>query len=113
MLNIRRNIFETNSSSTHALVILTDQEFNDWKNNKLYINFYNTELLPLDKAKQLYEEHKSKYNTFNDFEWEYIRGSEFMNYTIFNNMDEYEDLTQAFIKNGQKFWIVGYTGWDG
>lgn len=32
---IRRNVFETNSSSTHSLAICTEQEFEDWKAGKL------------------------------------------------------------------------------
>ena len=32
---IRRNVFETNSSSTHSLSICTEQEFEDWKSGKL------------------------------------------------------------------------------
>lgn len=32
---IRRNVFETNSSSTHSLSICTEQEFEDWKAGKL------------------------------------------------------------------------------
>ena len=35
---IRFNTFETNSSSTHNCVICTEQEYQDWKDGKIYWN---------------------------------------------------------------------------
>lgn len=36
---VRLNVFETNSSSTHSLVICTEQDFNDWEiGRKLFDN---------------------------------------------------------------------------
>lgn len=37
---IRRNTFETNSSSTHALVILSKEDYKSWKNNEKVLNLY-------------------------------------------------------------------------
>ena len=34
MKKIRYNTFETNSSSTHALVILSKEDYKAWKNNE-------------------------------------------------------------------------------
>ena len=36
MENIRVGIFETNSSSTHSMVIGMKSDFDNWKNGKLY-----------------------------------------------------------------------------
>lgn len=38
MRQIRNNVFETNSSSTHSIAICTEDEFNDWMAGKLYKN---------------------------------------------------------------------------
>lgn len=38
MKKIRQNVFETNSSSVHSLIICTDEEYEKLNNNKLYIN---------------------------------------------------------------------------
>ena len=38
MRQIRNNVFETNSSSTHSIAICTEDEFNDWMDGKLYKN---------------------------------------------------------------------------
>ena len=38
---IRRNTFETNSSSTHALVIISKDDYKAWQENKKVLNLYN------------------------------------------------------------------------
>ena len=38
MKTIRENVFETNSSSMHSCTILTDSEYNDFKNGKIYFD---------------------------------------------------------------------------
>ena len=38
MIVIRRNIFETNSSSTHSCTIFTEDEYNKFEAGDLYIN---------------------------------------------------------------------------
>jgi hypothetical protein len=35
---IRQGVFETNSSSTHSITMCTKNEFDDWRNGKLYRN---------------------------------------------------------------------------
>ena len=35
---IRQNMFETNSSSTHSLIWMNEDEFEKWNNNELYIS---------------------------------------------------------------------------
>lgn len=36
MFSIRMNTFETNSSSTHSLVVVTDEECKKWENGELF-----------------------------------------------------------------------------
>lgn len=43
MIQVRHNIFETNSSSTHSLVILPKEDWKKFKSNKLIINLYTGE----------------------------------------------------------------------
>lgn len=38
MIQIRRGVFETNSSSTHSITICSESEFDKWKNGKVYFN---------------------------------------------------------------------------
>lgn len=40
MRTIRLGTFETNSSSTHALCIMTKKEYQEWQENKKVLNLY-------------------------------------------------------------------------
>lgn len=40
-INIRKNVFETNSSSVHSLCICTEREFDAWKKGELYYDYWN------------------------------------------------------------------------
>lgn len=71
MYSIRRDVFETNSSSTHSLVICNDQEYKDWKNRKLMYDVYAEKFIDANKftitphqyqeGQQHYEDNKTKY----------------------------------------------------
>lgn len=46
MIQVRRNIFETNSSSTHCLTIMDRDMYDDWRNEQIAVSIqyiYNTE----------------------------------------------------------------------
>lgn len=47
MRTIRQSTFETNSSSTHALVILSKEDYKAWQNNKKTLNLYSGEVQEL------------------------------------------------------------------
>lgn len=34
---IRRGVYETNSSSTHSLTMCSEEEFEQWKNGELFL----------------------------------------------------------------------------
>lgn len=38
MLQIRRNVFETNSSSTHSITLCSKDDYNRWMNGEVYLN---------------------------------------------------------------------------
>lgn len=41
MKQMRRGVFETNSSSTHSLTICTEEEFEKWRNGELLFDRWN------------------------------------------------------------------------
>jgi hypothetical protein len=47
----RYNIFETNSSSVHSLVMCSDKEYEDWKNGNYLIDISTNNLVPVDEAR--------------------------------------------------------------
>lgn len=65
MRQIRRGVFETNSSSTHSLTICTEDQFNDWKAGKIFYDDCQEEFMDkvqlTDREKMMaeedYEEH--------------------------------------------------------
>ena len=54
---IRRSIFETNSSSTHSICICTEEELDKWENGEF---LYNTNTNKLEPVRQLNSWEKKK-----------------------------------------------------
>ena len=48
MEQVRRNLFETNSSSTHSLTMCTKTDYDEWRAGNLIYDRYNNYLIPLD-----------------------------------------------------------------
>lgn len=54
MKTIRNSMFETNSSSTHALVILSKEDYKAWQNNKKTLNLHSGQVQDLtDEDKKI------------------------------------------------------------
>ena len=70
MKQIRKNVFETNSSSTHTLAICTEDEYKDWKDGKLLFNKWRETFVKnsikitkqdREEAERCYTQYKGKY----------------------------------------------------
>lgn len=64
MRQIRFGTFETNSSSTHSLVIGTPEQIEKWENGELFINYYDdyaTEFKTKEELDQMEKTEKSFY----------------------------------------------------
>lgn len=64
MRQIRFGTFETNSSSTHSLVIGTPEQIEKWENGELFINYYDdyaTVFKTKEELDQMEETEKSFY----------------------------------------------------
>ena len=101
MIKIRRNVFETNSSSTHSLCICSEKEYNDWIDGKLLFNVWTGTFIETDKIvgnPDLDDEDIEEYCTFDEFpKNEYMETFE-RKYTT---------------ENGDKIVAFGYYGYDG
>lgn len=65
MINVRHGIFETNSSSTHALVVMTKEQYARWAEDDYNcIQISNEHFTPPDEIKKIYtfDEIKKKYS---------------------------------------------------
>ena len=55
MKTIRANTFETNSSSTHSMIILTEEEYDKLESGELYLN--DDEIITKEEAKNIFLKH--------------------------------------------------------
>ena len=137
MYSIRRNVFETNSSSTHSLIICSDKTYNDWMDEKVVYNSYAEEFveakqpteIDFHKAEVMYTENKSDYMK----DWKELTPEMQLAYLKENVMEEndtyqyktYEDyrnemnsMEESFertweTEHGDVVHILGYMGYDG
>ena len=56
MKKIRKNVFETNSSSTHSLVFCSDDEYKKIKSGRLYIGLYDDKLYTEEEFDKIIKE---------------------------------------------------------
>ena len=121
-IQIRQGVFETNSSSVHSITICTQNEFDDWRNGKVYRNngWWSSSTSPLrNKAFLTYDEAMELLKTSswykpmdeNDDIDEYLKEYEIYSYE--NWGDYYEtDVTHYTTPNGEKIVAVCYYGHD-
>ena len=137
MYSIRRNVFETNSSSTHSLIICSDKTYNDWMDGKVVYDSYDEEFveakqpteIDFHKAEVMYMENKSDYMK----DWKDLTPQMQLAYLMENVMEEndtyqyrtYEDyknemdsMEESFertyeTEHGDVVHILGYMGYDG
>lgn len=137
MISVRRNVFETNSSSTHSLIICSDKVYNDWMDGKVVYDSYDEEFveakqppeIDFHKAEAMYTENKSDYMK----DWKDLTPQMRLAYFKENVMEEhdpyqyktYEDyrnemnsMEESFertwkTEHGDIIHILGYIGYDG
>lgn len=62
MKQIRKGVFETNSSSTHSITICTQEEFDKFMNGELVYDSWEDKLVPVDSQ----ENDAKRYSTWNN-----------------------------------------------
>jgi hypothetical protein len=139
MKQIRRNVFETNSSSTHSITMCSQSQFEDWKNGKILFDDWNKEFV---KAKELTtadkEDAKNEYKRLYEVQsyykkWEDLSEDEvnkwygkyysencnydnddLMTYSDYFNSYDLESYTSSYTsESGDKIIAFGKYGYDG
>ncbi len=107
MKQIRKSVFETNSSSTHTLTMCTKEEYDDWKNGKLLFDIYHKKFVPLLEEQETYIPG-------------YIKKNGLMNNVVTYQewLDSYDYYLNIFYreyttKNNEKIVAFGAYGYDG
>ena len=107
---IRKCVFETNSSTSHATVIMTEEQYNRWTNENLYYYGGSKYYDPFEK---LPEDKKPKagclYTQDEVLEFHKLQGYEYNPDEFVPDADYYDDAKDEFIKEMGDF--IKYTQW--
>lgn len=98
---VRRGVFETNSSSVHSITMCTKSDYDKWKNGELVFNKWGEELVPItDEIKKSMDADDKIYLTYDQFDdWEYL---------------DYETFCDSMTTpGGEEIIVFGYHGYDG
>lgn len=139
MIKVRRSTFETNSSSTHTITIVSKEEYTGWSEGKYLYDRYADKLVP---ARQLSETEKmiaqEEYEANRKIYWqawdeldEYARSQVYAEYAVklmdgnrhLLSMKQYDEwcgergmdtsCVSYTTKSGDTVYAFGYGGYDG
>lgn len=136
MKQIRRGVFETNSSNMHALTVCSKEEFDAWENGDILFHKWNERFIDKNLINVFSEDeiiayyNKKKEMFWKD--WEQLTDDEKMKFTsefeeVFDQSYDYKTLRQYIddcyplnyysesykTKSGDEIVIFGYYGYDG
>ena len=109
MKKFRFGVFETNSSSSHSLSIISEEEFNAWQNGEMVYNKEECVLQTKEEFNESYEKNKKWYHTFEEYEDD--------NAQSYEQWESYDDGLETFVekhttKSGDKIVVFGKYGYD-
>ena len=96
-LQVRKGVFETNSSSVHCMTMCSQSDYDKWKNGELFYYKYNNQLVTKEEMQKILEE-----TSFSDKD-DFLSYSEFWDYC-----NEYETFKDSF----NDVVAFGYYGYD-
>ena len=114
-VKIRYGSFETNSSSTHSLIICSDEEFEKFKNGELYMDSYSGKLLSEDQIIESEKKwHKDEILSDEELLEIALGDGQYSNYLHYLNNEYLEYYEREFTtKSGDKIVAFGLYGYDG
>ena len=121
MISCRIGTFETNSSSTHSMVICSPEEYAKWQAGEMVTDRWSSELITKAQAiKQLREIHSEDFDEagnlkpsscYEDID-DYLRDWEYRDLDGWSGELEY-DINTYKTKSGETLKIVCKYGYDG
>ena len=128
MIQIRNGVFETNSSSTHSLVMCMKNDYDKWVNREVYLNneagwssyseYKNKQFVTKEEAIDIITNNKyptdiDLFTMNNDELEEYFKDNEIYTFDNYDN-DYLESFTEEFTTpNGDTVVSFGQYGYDG
>lgn len=120
---IRLGVFETNSSSTHTMVIMSEEEYDKWKKGELLKYRWEDKFITKEEndeiIKRLVEDYAKEYNIpvedvdVDDLKYEYDDDIAYTFEEYDDRMDLESDIEEYTTKNGEKLIIKCWYGYDG
>lgn len=121
---IRRGVFETNSSSTHSLTMCSEEEFEKWKNGEILFDRWGSEdfvspktMTDLQKndAKEYYESTRDDFQKEWDNLSETAKESYYTKYAKENGLiDEDAQTYEQYMRNNDlETFVTRYTSKSG
>ena len=103
MKQTRKNVFETNSSSTHSLTMCTAADYDKWKNGELIYDRYEDGLVEITEEVKKYREESYALNK------SYVYGRYQTEEEYWDHAGEYYETFCEEFNNTVAF---GYYGYD-
>lgn len=120
---IRLGVFETNSSSTHTMVIMSEEEYDKWKKGELLKYRWEDKFITKEEndeiIKRLVEDYAKEYNIpvedvdIDDLKYEYDDDIAYTFEEYDDRMDLESDIEEYTTKSGEKLIIKCWYGYDG
>ncbi len=122
---IRRGVFETNSSSVHSLTMCSQSEYDEFEKENMYIERWGSTLYTKESLIEMFKElrdWRTKELKYSGVEWnneeEFNRVLEETDYVIYEKYwdtvsEEYETFEDSYTgKDGNTVVAFGYYGHD-
>lgn len=107
MRQIRKNAFETNSSSTHSICICSGSDYQKFENGELIYNMWNCKFYTQDKLDELFK--KSGCGDYDDW----YKDVGYCTFEQFFEENDFETYEESFISpSGDLIVAFGYYGHD-
>lgn len=120
---IRLGVFETNSSSTHTMVIMSEEEYDKWRKGELLKYRWEDKFITKEEndeiIKRLVEDYAKEYNIpvedvdIDDLKYEYDDDIAYTFEEYDDRMDLESDIEEYTTKSGEKLIIKCWYGYDG
>ncbi len=108
---IRRGVFETNSSSVHSLTMCSDDDFQKWKDGEVLFRKWEKEFVTIDELKKEFA-NEIDWNNEDEVE-ELLSDKRIETYDEFFNEIDFETFEQEYTTpSGDKVIGFGYYGHD-
>lgn len=115
MRQIRRGVFETNSSSTHSMTIVSKEDYDRWGKGELFYDPYRDILVDRKHVDKRLKDLGCTINSEEDF-YESLEDFDFYTQDTYYDkyISDFEAYEKSFItKSGDEIVVFGYFRYDG